>query len=93
MGLLRMLSRSAIICNGCFLLVLLALHFRQPLSAGLFSLLVITGLFLSVLLNAIVLGWWLMLKLGRKGSTAAFSPVLIGIDALFLLFQIIMLYK
>lgn len=93
MGLLRLLSRSAIICNGCFLLALLALHFRQPLSQGIFSLLIITGLFLSVLLNAVVTGWWLILRLSRKAAAIAVSPILIGIDALFLLSQIIILYK
>ena len=67
MGMLRLLSKVAFICNGCFLLAIAIVHFHPPLDPGLSSFLLILGFFLSVVFNGIV-NLWLGAMLFAGGS-------------------------
>ncbi len=92
MGLLRMLNRSAFICNICFLFAILLLRMRNPVSPGLASLIIVMGFILSVVLNLIVHSWHLISRL-RKRSLSAIPAPFIYLNAGFLLVQLILFIK
>ena len=94
MALLRMLSRSALICNVCFMLALGILWLKHPMDSdpGISSLIIVMGFFLAIILNIIVNGWLLFLRLVKK-PTEQIPRVLIYINGGFLIIQLILLLK
>jgi hypothetical protein len=92
MALLRMLYRSAFICNICFLLAVCLLWFKHPVNPGVSSLLLVMGFFLSVVLNIIVNGWLIFLRFSSK-SLDGIPRVLIYLNGGFLAIQLILLIK
>jgi hypothetical protein len=92
MALLRMLNRSAFICNVCFLLAIWILWLKHPVNEGLVSLIIVMGFFLSVLLNTIVILWLLVLRVKKK-TAAGIPEKLIYLNGGFLLVQIFLLIK
>lgn len=92
MGLLRMLNRSAFICNVCFLLAILILRIRQPVDPGLASLIIVMGFVLSIIFNAIVNLWHLARWFSKK-SLKEIPRIFIYLNSGFLIIQLILLLK
>ena len=92
MALLRMLNRSAFICNVCFLLSIFILWMRHPVNAGLTSLIIVLGFFLSIILNLIV-NVWFVIRLIKKNPVHEVPRVLIYLNGGFLAIQLILLLK
>lgn len=87
-----MLSRSAFICNICFLLAIGILWMRHPVNPGLASLIIVMGFVLSIILNLIV-NFGLAIGLLRRKKITAIPRALIFLNAGFLIVQLIMLIK
>lgn len=92
MGLLRMLNRSAFICNVCFLLAIFILRMRHPVNPGLASLIIVMGFILSIILNLIVNAWHLIRCVKRK-PLLEIPRALIYLNGGFLIIQLILLLK
>jgi len=92
MALLRMLNRAAFICNICFLLALGFLHYKGLAREDLTSLIIVMGIFLSVVLNIVILLWLLILLFIKKPPDGISKPV-IYINACFLAVQLFLLIK
>ncbi len=92
MALLRMLNRSAFICNLCFLLAIAILWMRHPINAGLASLLIVMGFFLSFIFNMVVNVWLLIRKLNNKPLNEI-PRALVYLNGGFLAIQLILLFK
>jgi hypothetical protein len=94
MGLLRLLSRSALICNVCFMLAIGILWLKHPMDSdpGISSLIIVMGFFLAIVLNIIVNTWLLILRL-RKKPINEIPRTFIYINSGFLIVQLIMLIK
>ncbi len=92
MALLRLINRAAFICNICFLLALGILHYKGLIMDDLTSLIIVMGIFLSILLNLIVIVWFLINLLIKKPIERS-SRKLIYLNAGFLLVQLILLIK
>jgi|KBSMisStandDraft_5_1062788.scaffolds.fasta_scaffold16084_4 hypothetical protein len=90
MALLRVLSRSAFICNICFLISLVLLLIRDPVSPGLASLIIAMGFVLSILLNVVV-NISVAVVLLRKKPLREIPRFLLYANALFLVIQITLL--
>ena len=90
MPLLRVLSRSAFICNICFLISLVLLLIRDPVSPGLASLIIAMGFVLSILLNVVV-NISVAVVLLRKKPLREIPRFLLYANALFLVIQITLL--
>ena len=92
MGLLRMLNRSAFICNVCFLLAIVILREKQPAYPGLTSLIIVMGFVLSVFLNLLVNGWHLVRWVSKR-SFQEIPRIFIYLNFGFLVIQLILLLK
>jgi hypothetical protein len=92
MALLRTLHRAAFICNVCFLLALGLLYFKHPVNPGLTSLIIVMGFFLSVILNLIVNGRMIFLRLSKKPALEI-PRFLIYFNAGFMIVQLVLLLK
>ena len=92
MALLRMLNRSAFICNLCFLIALCILWFKHPLNEGMVSMIIIMGFFLAVLLNILVAGWLIFQLISGK-KISGLPQKLLYINCLFLVVQLVILIK
>jgi hypothetical protein len=92
MALLRMLNRAAFICNISFLIAVCILWFKPPVNPGLSSLLIVMGFFLSVVLNFVVNGWFLLLRISKK-PVDSIPKKLIYLNGGFLVIQLILLMK
>ena len=92
MGLLRILNRSALICNVCFLFAILILWMRNPMNPGLASLVIVMGFVLSVFLNLIVNTWHLIRRISKK-SLHQIPVAFIYLNAGFLAVQLILFIK
>jgi len=90
MALLSVLSRSAFICNICFLISLVLLLIRDPVSPGLASLIIAMGFVLSILLNVVV-NISVAVVLLRKKPLREIPRFLLYANALFLVIQITLL--
>jgi hypothetical protein len=90
MALLRVLSRSAFICNICFLISLVLLLIRDPAFPGLASLIIAMGFVLSVLLN-IAVNICVVVLLVRKKPLWEIPRFLLYANALFLVIQFTLL--
>jgi len=86
-----MLSRSALICNVCFLLAISILWYKHPVNAGFASLTIVMGFFLSVVLNLIILVWLLVRRLTKKTINEV-PRYLILLNGGFLTIQLILLF-
>jgi len=84
------LSRSAFICNICFLISLVLLLIRDPVSPGLASLIIAMGFVLSILLNVVV-NISVAVVLLRKKPLREIPRFLLYANALFLVIQITLL--
>jgi hypothetical protein len=92
MALFRTLHRAAFICNLCFLLALFILWLRHPMNAGLTSIILVIGFFVSVLLNVAVNVWGILLKFSKK-SLVEIPRWLIYVNGGFLIIQLVLLLK
>jgi hypothetical protein len=92
MGLFRMLIRAAFICNICFLVALGFLHYKGLIREDLSSMIIVMGIFLSVILNGVMLFWLLILLLMRKPVIGLPKPLIIT-NAGFLTIQLFLLIK
>jgi hypothetical protein len=92
MGLLRMLNRSAFICNVCFLLAIMILRVRQPVDPGLASLIIVMGFVLSIVFNLIVNFWHLARWISKK-TLKEIPRSFIYLNFGFLVIQLILLLK
>jgi hypothetical protein len=94
MGLLRMLYRSAFICNVCFMLGLVILWLKHPVNSdpGISSLIIVMGFFLAIILNIVVNLWMLFLRVVKK-PMEGIPRSLIYINGGFLAIQLILLIK
>lgn len=92
MALFRTLHRAAFICNLCFLLALFILWLRHPMNAGLTSIILVMGFFVSVLLNVAVNVWGILLKFSKK-SLVEIPRWLIYVNGGFLIIQLVLLLK
>jgi len=94
MALLRMLTRSAFICNICFMLALGILRLSHPTDSdpGISSLIIVMGFFLAIILNIIVNLWLIFLFIAKK-QRGGISRSLIYVNGGFLAIQLILLIK
>jgi hypothetical protein len=92
MAFLRMLNRAAFICNICFLFAIFLLWYKQPVNPGLSSLIIVMGFLLSIVLNAVVNIWLILLKILRKPILGV-PRWIIYLNGGFLVLQIILLIK
>jgi hypothetical protein len=92
MALLRMLSRSAFMCNVCFLLAICMLWIRHPINPGLASLIIVMGFLVSVLLNIVVNLWMIILRMANRPLNGV-PRLLIYLNGGFLAIQLILLLK
>jgi hypothetical protein len=92
MALLRMFNRSAFICNVCFLLAITILWIHHPVNAGLASLLIVMGFFLSFIFNLVV-NVWLFIRMIIKKPINEVPRALIYLNGSFLAIQLILLFK
>lgn len=92
MALLRMFNRSAFICNVCFLLAITILWIHHPVNAGLASLLIVMGFFLSFIFNLVV-NVWLLIRMIIKKPINEVPRALIYLNGSFLAIQLILLFK
>jgi len=92
MALLRMLHRTAFICNLCFLLGLIILKFRHPVNSGLSSLILVLGFFVSVVLNIVVNVWMGLLRFSNK-PLEGIPRWLVFVNGGFLAIQLILMLK
>ena len=92
MALLRLLNRSAFICNICFLLAIGILWLERPKNAdpGFGALIIVMGFFLSVILNFIVNICIIILKISNK-PMSEIPRWLIYVNGSFLIIQLIYL--
>jgi len=87
-----MLNRAAFICNICFLFAIFLLWYKQPVNPGLSSLIIVMGFLLSIVLNAVVNIWLILLKILRKPILGV-PRWIIYLNGGFLVLQIILLIK
>jgi hypothetical protein len=92
MALLRLLNRAAFICNICFLVALLLLHYKGLIREELTSMIIVMGIFLSILLNFIVIIWFFTLLIFKKPLDRIFRR-LVYFNTGFLVIQLILLIK
>ena len=92
MALLRMLNRTAFICNICFLLAIGLLWYKHPVYPGVASLIIVMGFFLSVVLNVVVNACFLFLRISKK-PLEGIPRMLIYLNGGFLIFQLIFLIR
>jgi len=92
MALLRLCHRAAFICNLCFLIALIILRLRHPVNAGLTSLILVMGFFISVILNVVV-NLWMALLLVSKKPLEGIPRWLIYVNGGFLAIQLILMFK
>jgi hypothetical protein len=92
MALFRTLHRAAFICNLCFLLALFILWLKHPVNAGLTSLILVLGFFVSVLLNVVVNLWLIVLKITNK-PLSQIPRWLIYVNGGFLVIQLVLLFR
>ena len=94
MTLLRLLNRSAFICNICFLLAIGILIVKSPHDAnpGLGAVIIVMGFFMSVILNIIVNIWLGILKL-RKKPVSEIPAWLRYTNGGFMIIQLIYLFR
>ena len=94
MGLFRMLTRSAFICNVCFLLAIFILWMRQSvniINPGLASLIIVMGFVLSIILNLIV-NIWQLIRWVKKKPANGIPLVFKYLNGGFLTIQLILLF-
>lgn len=94
MALLRVLCRTAFICNVCFMLAIGILWLKHPENSdpGISSLIFVMGFFLAIILNIVVNLWLVTLRIsGRK--TEGIPKYLIIINGGFMAIQLILLVK
>jgi hypothetical protein len=92
MALLRMLNRSAFICNVCFLLAILMLRAKHSVNPGLASLVIVMGFALSIILNLWINTWHLVCWAKNKPLTQV-PRLLVYVNGGFLIIQLIFLLK
>lgn len=86
-------SRVAFICNICFVFTL-AMHYTQQMNSGFFaSTIIIIGLVLSIVINALVNAASLFLLVAGKHLTHHVPLWLAVINFLFFVTQAILLVK
>lgn len=89
---LLFLSRVALLCNICFLVVQVLRYVSfAPANGPLLSTLVIAGYLLSFLLNAILLIAFIVLKLSKKKLLVGLPRWIIAANLTIFLLQIILL--
>ena len=94
MALLRVLCRTAFICNVCFMLALGILWLKHPENSdpGISSLIIVMGFFLAIILNIVVNLWLIILRIsGRR--TEGIPRYLIIVNGGFMAIQLILLIK
>lgn len=92
MALLRLLSRTAFICNVSFLLAIGLMWFKHPVNPGVSSLIIVLGFFLSVILNLVVNVSMIYLRLAKKTVTDI-PRWLMYVNGCFFIVQIIFFFK
>jgi hypothetical protein len=90
---LRLLSRIAFICNGCFFIALLIQWMPHPPEGELISVIIILGYVVATLLNAAVNICYALLLFSPKPLRAIVPPWLIITNFLFLVPQLILFLK
>jgi len=86
-------SRVAFICNICFLVTFFA-HYIPFIENGVVSsTMIIMGNVLSIVVNVMINLAYIILKMTGQRLTAYVPAGLIGINFIFLVFQVILLVK
>lgn len=86
-------SRVAFLCNVCFLITSL-LRFIPELKTGfLTSTVIVLGLVVAIMLNALVNLFYLIVMLSNKPISTFVPPWLVITNFLFFLVQAILLFK
>jgi hypothetical protein len=91
MRLLRFFSRVAFICNICFLVASFAQWLPALPDNALTSDILVSGYFLSIIVNVLVNITVLILFLIRRLRTAAVPPWLLVVNLLFFVAQIFLI--
>ncbi len=92
MALLRLLNRAAFICNICFLIALGLLHYKVQIRVDMTSMILVMGIFLSILLNSTIIVCFFILLILKIPLDKIFRG-LVYINTGFLAIQLILLIK
>ncbi len=92
MALLRLLNRAAFICNICFLIALGLLHYKVQIRVDMTSMILVMGIFLSILLNSTIIVCFFILLILKIPLDKIFWG-LVYINTGFLAIQLILLIK
>ena len=88
---LSFFSRVALICNICLVLALLSRYFSFIPKGDLESTVIIDGLILSFIINGTVNVVYALLLLRKRKISESVPVWLVGINFLFLIFQLLLL--
>ncbi len=92
MALLRLLNRAAFICNICFLVALGLLHYKGLIREDMTSMILVMGIFLSILLNSTIIVCFFILLILKIPLDKIFRR-LVYFNTGFLVIQLILLIK
>ena len=90
---LYFVSRVAFLCNICLLLAISMKYFQVIPEGSLKSTVIIAGLLLSVLFNALVMCWMLVLLVTGNKSRILVPAWLITVNTVFFIIQFYLVIK
>jgi hypothetical protein len=93
MGILRLLSRLAFICNICFLLASFVQWLPHPPDGVIVSNIIVLGWIVSILVNIIVNAWAFFLLIFGKLGKAQVPAWLLIVNFIFFVIQLILFLK
>ena len=93
MGILRLLSRLAFICNICFLLASFVQWLPHPPEGVIVSNIIVLGWIVSILVNIIVNAWAFFLLIFGKLGKALVPAWLLIVNFIFFVIQLILFLK
>ena len=88
MQALKLLSRTAFICNICFIITLLVKMYPDP-PGDWFSLFIILGIVVAIPLNVLLAIWIFILVVGGKRSFPGLPKWLMLLNTLFIIPELI----
>jgi len=90
---LSVIQKLAFICNCCLLLALGFKRYNLLADGDLKSTIIITGYFLSFIINVIAVAWWWISYFNKKESILNISPIFAVINSLFFALQFYLILK
>ncbi len=93
MHLLRILVRVAFICNICFILAMAMLWLPGPKEGAIYSLIIILGYVMAIILNGVTTVWFAILFFTQDRLPAIFQPWLLISNFVIFVLQLIFILK